>query len=129
MALTAREAGERVGKTRQAIIKAIRKGTISAEKNAAGEWRIEPVELFRVYPAASPVDVNQPSTESVDDTGGLRREIELLQERLAEKDEVIGDLREDRDRWRNQAEQATRLLVDQRPVDVRRGWWGRLFAR
>ena len=50
MALTAREAGEQVGKTRQAIIKAIKKGTISAEKDEAGEWRIEPVELFRVYP-------------------------------------------------------------------------------
>ena len=63
MALTAREAGIRVGKTRQAIIKAIRKGTISAEKDAAGEWRIEPVELFRVYPPVPPVDDNQPTTD------------------------------------------------------------------
>lgn len=62
MALTAREAGERVGKTRQAIIKAIRKGTLSAEKDAAGEWRIEPAELFRVYPAVPAVDSNEPAT-------------------------------------------------------------------
>jgi hypothetical protein len=68
----AREAGARVGKARQAIIKAIRKGTISAAQDESGEWRIEPIELFRVYPSLSPVDGNQPATES-----GLRREIEV----------------------------------------------------
>lgn len=35
------------------------------------------------------------------------------------------DLREDRDRWRVQAEQATRLLTDQRPARRRKWWpWG-----
>jgi transposase-like protein len=43
--LTARKAGARLGETRQAFIKAIRKGMISAEKDANGEWRIEPAEL------------------------------------------------------------------------------------
>jgi hypothetical protein len=34
----------------------------------------------------------------------------------------------DRDHWRSQAEQATRLLTDLRPAaqpDGRRGWWRR----
>jgi hypothetical protein len=125
MALTAREAGIRVGKTRQAIIKAIRKGTISAEKDASGEWRIEPVELFRVYPPVPPVDDNQPTTDTTTDTGGLQREIRLLQERIA-------DLVEDRDHWRGQAEQAMRLLTDQRPAPQpapRRSWWQRLRGK
>lgn len=123
--LTAREAGERVGKTRQAIIKAIRKGTLSAAKDDSGEWRIDPAELFRVYPPVSQVDDTHPATESVNDTAGLRREIEVLRERLAEKDEQIDDLREDRDRWR---EQATRLLPAPQPA-ARRGWWRRLVGR
>jgi hypothetical protein len=126
MRLTAREAGERVGKTRQAIIKAIRKGTISAEKDEAGEWRIDPAELFRVYPPAQPetppVDVPQPATDGAGDTAGLQREISLLRER-------IEDLVEDRDRWREQAEQALRLLTDQRPAEQRRGFFRRLFGR
>ena len=120
--LTAREAGERVGKSRQAIIKAIRKGTLSATKDESGEWRIDPAELFRVYPPVSQVDDTHPATESASDTGGLRREIEVLRERLAEKDEQIDDLREDRDRWR---EQATRLLPAPQPDTSRRRrrWW------
>jgi hypothetical protein len=125
MALTAREAGIRVGKTRQAIIKAIKKGTLSAEKDAAGEWRIEPVELFRVYPPVSLGDDNQPATETTSDTGGLQREIAMLRER-------IDDLVEDRDRWRDQAERAMTLLTDQRPAaqpDARRGLWRRLRGK
>jgi hypothetical protein len=129
MALTAREAGERVGKTRQAIIKAIRKGTLSAEKDVAGEWRIEPAELFRVYPAVPAVDNNEPITRLSSDTAGLRRELEIrdekitsLEQRLAAVEADKADLREDRDRWRTQAEQA-RLLTDQRPVARRRKWW------
>jgi hypothetical protein len=117
--LTAREAGERVGKSRQAIIKAIRKGTVSAAKDESGEWRIDPAELFRVYPPVSQVDDTHHATESASDTAGLRHEIEVLRERLAEKDEQIDDLREDRDRWR---EQATRLLPAPQPA-ARRGWW------
>src|SRR5688572_24554233 len=35
--------------SKAAIFKAIRTGKISAEKNPNGEWRIEPVELFRVF--------------------------------------------------------------------------------
>jgi hypothetical protein len=41
----------------------------------------------------------------------------LLRECLVEKDELITDLREDRDRWR---EQATRLLPPPQPA-VKRG--------
>src|SRR5512144_999066 len=122
--LTAREAGERVAKSRQAIIKAIRKGTISAAKDESGEWRIDPAELFRVYPPTPQVDDTGTATESASDTAGLRREIEMLRERLTEKDEMIADLREDRDRWR---EQATRLLPSPQS-SARRSWWRRLFG-
>ena len=133
MALTAREAGERVGKTRQAIIKAIRNGRLSAEKDTSGEWRIEPSELFRVYAPVPSVDATLPATELSFDTSGIRRELEIrdekimsLQERLAALETDKADLREDRDRWRTQAEQATRLLTDQRPIRRRRWWrWGR----
>ena len=104
MSLSLREAGLQVGRSRQALLKAINKGTLSAEKQA-GEWRIEPAELFRVYPPVSASSSNEHAT----DTAGLQRENALLRER-------IDDLVEDRDRWRAQAEHVTRLLTDQRPA-------------
>jgi hypothetical protein len=79
--LSAREAGVRVGLTKQAILKAIHKGTISATKAEAGEWRIEPAELFRVYPATATADDNRPATDEV---AGLRRENKLLREMIAD---------------------------------------------
>lgn len=120
--LSAREAAEQVGLTKQAIIKAIRKGTISAEKDVSGEWRIDPAELFRVYQATVKVVDNQQPTVAVVDHG-LQREVAFRDEKIALLEDQLADLREDRDRWRAQAEQATRLLTDQRPATKRRKWW------
>jgi DNA-binding transcriptional MerR regulator len=47
--------------------------------------------------------------------GDLKARIDALE---TDKQDIIHD----RDRWRAQAEQATRLLTDQRP-DRRRKWW------
>jgi hypothetical protein len=51
-------------------------------------------------------------------SAAIRAEIEMLRERLAEKGVLIDDLREDRDRWR---EQATRLLPAPQPSRVGAG--------
>jgi hypothetical protein len=88
--LSAREAAEQVGLTKQAIIKAIRKGTISAEKDVSGEWRIDPAELFRVYQATSKVVDNQQPAASVVDPG-LQREVAFRDEKIALLEEQLAD--------------------------------------
>lgn len=108
------EAAKLTGKQRQTIHKAIKEGRISAMRGESGEWRIDPAELFRVYPPLSTVNDNQ--SDKVDAglqrvDSGLQREVELLRERIREKDDVIDDLRQDRDHWR---QQATALLTDRR---------------
>src|SRR3546814_20353228 len=50
MGITLREASEKVGVTRQTLMKAIKTGRVSGQKSDTGEWRIEPVELLRVWP-------------------------------------------------------------------------------
>ena len=95
---------------------------ISAEKDVSGRWRISPVELFRVSPAAVKVVDNQPPTPTTVVDHGLQRELAFRDEKIALLEDQLADLREDRDRWRVQAEQATRLLTDQRPA--RRRKWG-----
>ena len=103
-----------------------------------GVYQIDPAELNRVYPFN--VDGNRDRTpktpEETHDEGPSVRELqarlEAAQERLADKETLITDLREDRDRWR---QQATALLADQRaapppdqpPVQRPRGFWKRLF--
>lgn len=126
------EAAKLTGKQRQTIHKAIKDGRISAIRGESGEWRIDPAELFRVYPPASTVNDNQSDNQSdkVDDglqrvDGGLQREVELLRERIREKNDIIDDLRQDRDHWRRQA---TALLTDQRATAPQKAAEG-LLAR
>jgi excisionase family DNA binding protein len=119
------EAAKRTGKTRQTIHKAIRQGKLSAQKDRNGEWRIDPSELFRVYPPVSESNVNK--TSKVDAglrqiSDGLQRENALLRARLQDKDEIIGELRNDRDHWR---QQATALLTDSR----KRGFLSSLLGK
>jgi hypothetical protein len=119
------EGAKLTGKTRQTIHKAIRQGKLSARKDVNGEWRIDPAELFRVYPQISESDVNK--TSKVDAglqriSDGLQRENELLRARLQDKDEIISELRNDRDHWR---QQATALLTG----PPKRGFLSRFFEK
>ena len=124
MSITLKEASEQVGVTRQTLMKAIKNGRVSAEKSPAGEWRIEPVELFRVWPAVKGV---QHSTQ-VHLTGGdragappvegevialLKEQINLLRSQLDDVRADREDIRADRNHWRQIAERG--LLTDQRP--------------
>ena len=122
MGITLREASEKVGVTRQTLMKAIKTGRVSAEKSENGEWRIEPVELFRVWPPVN--EVQQPLQDGLtgSDTHGLQAENRLLREQVAE-------LREERNAWREQAQRLD--LTDQRsvPPAARRGLWSRMFRR
>ena len=123
MGITLREASEKVGVTRQTLMKAIKTGRVSAEKSDNGEWRIEPVELFRVWPPVNGVQQPLQPELTGGDTPSLQVENRLLREQVAE-------LREERNAWR---EQAPRLaLTDQRAAPQpapQRGFWSRLFSR
>ena len=139
MAYTLGAAAKASGKSKATISKAIKSGRLSALKDETGVYQIEPAELNRVYPLN--VDGNRDRTprtpEDTPDKGPSLREVqarlEAAQERLADKEALIAGLREDRDRWR---QQATALLVDQRPVPQPdqpsvqrpRSFWKRLFG-
>ena len=66
---------------------------------------------------------NTPEKADIDGTvRELQARLEAAQERLSDKEAVIADLREDRDKWR---QQATALLSDHRP----KGLLQRLFGK
>lgn len=124
-------AAKAAGKSKATISKAIKSGRLSAVKNEAGVYRIEPAELHRVYPITveneqdRTPDLLGETTAERSEIRELRARLEAAQERLADRDAVIVDLREDRDRWR---QQAASLLADQRPDRNRGGLWKRLFG-
>lgn len=128
MGIPLKEASEQVGVTRQTLMKAIKNGRISAERAANGEWRIEPVELFRVWPAVKGVQQPLHTDLTAGDTPGapviageivdlLKTQIDLLKSQLDDVRADREDLRNDRNHWRQIAERS--LLTDQRPTSER----------
>lgn len=134
------EAGSAIGRSKSSILRAIRRGAISATRNeATGEWAIEPAELFRAYPpVASRSPATTEGTERHDaETIELRTKLEAAEARIADKDATIADLRTRLDEERAERRQTTDrltaaqeriagLLTDQRappPTASRRSWW------
>ena len=123
--ISLKQAAEATGRTKPTILKAIKKGKISAKKDERGEWKIDPAELHRVY---EPVKVNGAGNgkglrqETPIETGGLQAKLQVLQEERDRErrqlEKTIDDLRErldrtDTERQKVQA-QLTSLLTDQR---------------
>ncbi len=126
MGISAKEAAELVGLSKGAVINAIKAGKLSAEKDLNGEWKLEPVELFRVYKPVNndyaPGGIGTERHDVPDNTPSMQREIELLREMLLTKDEVIKakeDALEDLRR-------AMLLLTTTAPQQ--RSWWSRLLG-
>lgn len=136
MSLSAKEAAKLVGMTKAGIIKAIGKGTISAEKDAQGQWKIDPAELLRVYTPVNqgndnqskPVDAYLPIVDS-----GLQAQIELLRKQVDDLKADKDDLRAERDKLLKLLDEQTssiKMLTDQRleKPEQGRGFWRRLFG-
>lgn len=133
MSYSLSDAAKATGKNRTTIQRAIKSGKISASKNENGAYEISPAELHRVFPAIAQRNTQQTEAtsrntaqqgDSTSET--LRIRLEMLEKERdrerAQLEETIADLREDRDKWR---QQATALLEDHRP----KGFFKRLLGR
>lgn len=137
MQYTAGQAAKATGKNVATITRAIKSGKVSAKKDASGAWNIDASELHRVFPMRTQVlrkmsmqdDASPVQEQSTSRSEVLQEEISALRERIAAQSELleeranqISDLKEDRDRWR---QQATNLLTNANPkaIQSERKWW------
>jgi excisionase family DNA binding protein len=127
MNYTLSQAAKVTGKSKSSISRAIDTGRISASRNG-NLFEIDAAELHRVFPLKVDTDgvplngsKNVPCND-LDDRGTgndytiLEREIELLRERLGDKETQIDDLRGERDRLLKVIEEQAgsfRVLTDQ----------------
>jgi hypothetical protein len=129
-----KQAAELTGRNQSTIHRAMKGGKLSFTVDDNGQRWIDPAELER-WASQNPVrqdggnDGMQGQSNELQ-LAELRAQLEAerirvagLQERLADKDAIVSDLREDRDRWRAQAERL--VLTDQRetPRPAVRRWW------
>lgn len=141
MQYSANQAAEATGKNVATITRAIKSGKLSATKDTSGAWQIDGAELSRVYPLRAQSlqtptmqkDATPSQRDNFTEANALREELAVLRERDKLKDTLLenyvaqmADLKEDRDKWRQQANnllanQEAKLVV---PAPVkRRRWW------
>lgn len=117
--LSLSQAAKLTGKSKSTINRAIKTGKLSATRHDDGSYSIDPAELSRVF-NMEPHDSSKRSDAQPDGTRLLER-IEYLEAMLTREREISADLKEDRDRWR---QQASALLADQRPATAKAPkWW------
>ena len=133
MSYTLGTAAKATGKSKSTIKRALEKGLISAERQPTGEWRIEPVELHRVYPVANGGTVPQGVPDGTVRNGAERAESAILQERVAglerqleQERATVEDLRCRLDAEAEERRKLTALLTDQRQRSPQKAVEGRL---
>ena len=133
--LTLREAADAVGVSKSTLFRAIRTGRLSATRNDDGNFRVDPAELFRVYPPANP-ERSAPTraTPQVMTRDATADDTDLKVRNAALEAEVQGlkamveELRRSREKCEAQAERLA--LAPPTPITVnvpeRRPWWRQL---
>lgn len=116
--LSLSQAARLSGKSKSTINRAIKAGKISATRHDDGTYSIDPAELSRTFDI-EPHGGSKRSDAEPDRTR-LLEHIEALKAMLSREREISADLKENRDRWR---QQATALLTDQRPATATVSRW------
>lgn len=116
--LSLSQAAKLTGKSKSTINRAIKSGRLSATRHEDGTYSIDPTELVRAFDLEPPEGAKRRDEEP--DGTRLVERIAALEAMLSREREISDDLKEDRDRWR---QQATALLTDQRPTTTALKWW------
>jgi polyhydroxyalkanoate synthesis regulator phasin len=122
MRYTLGTAAKATGKAKSTILRAIKSGTISANKAYDGSYEIEPAELHRVFePNGSQQATSNDTQPPEEQSATLRLRLEILEtERQRERDQMqatIDDLRARLDR----SEDRISALLAAPPAPKR--WW------
>ena len=128
MLYTIQQAANATGISRQAIHAAVKKGKISASKNPQGILEIDAAELHRVYPI---VNLETPKLTSVDaNVDKFDAENRELKARIRGLEELLAEVRAERDRWQEQADawqMQAKALTAAPQAEPKRGFWARFF--
>jgi len=149
MGLTLGEAAKHSGLSKATLSRAIKSGKLSASKND-GAYSIELSELYRAFELKAPSPTPEGVAETVSETPNettrnttetpkkhpetkaLEREVELLREMLAQKDEAIEREREMNGFLQEQLSKTTLLLQHSKTVETpeaRKGIFGRILGK
>ena len=98
-AYTLGTASQATGCAKSTILRAIKAGRISAVRDDLGQWRIEPAQLFHVFPTLANPDAT-PHTGPMEWDTTTDTLVAELRAAIADLRRGQDDLRQERDHWR-----------------------------
>jgi hypothetical protein len=105
------EAAQATRLNRSTILRAIKNGRISGQRDDSGAWSVEPVELHRVFPAAEALPKAVPQDAQTDAL-------------VAELRAQLAEMRAQRDAWQGIAERlALGAPKPPEPEQKPMSWW------
>jgi len=115
--ITLTEAAEQIGKSKSTLIRAIRRGKLSANRNEHGDYRVDPAELARVFtPSVTSHNEPQPTPEISQPV--VTDLLDMVKDRDSELAEVRAELDDVRDRL-NEHREAARTLMSPKDFDAK----------
>lgn len=131
---------ELAGVSKGTVSKALKSGRLSYAEKTDNGYLIDTSELFRAFPPKQPetvetarLETRTGNVETLMETGGLHREVELLREQLHDRDGVVDDLRQRLDKSEEERREAQArvigLLTGPDAAESKRSFFGRLFGR
>jgi hypothetical protein len=119
--LTLNQAAKAAGKSKSALLAAMRSGRFSASKDGQGYYQIDPAELFRVYPPTGSLPGSQPDTgtatnhmptthSTTQETVIWREKAELMERIIKATEAERDDLKAERERLLGVIEEQARTV-------------------
>jgi excisionase family DNA binding protein len=127
MTMTLNEAAKSCKKAKGTVLKAIKEGRLSAPRDERGRYEIDPSELHRVFPPATPDQSAEPPLTTKGDYENriemerLRAELKAATSLAESMAETVTDLRQRLDREGEERRQLTAILTDQRTESQKKG--------
>ena len=126
MVYTLGQAAKAVGKSKTAVANAVKKGHLSAFKDAFGQWQIDPAELHRVYPtngAALGAVAQQNDGHGTGEIERFKATVEGLERLCRQITDERDNLRGHIDRLSDQNTRLTAILSAPQPATAKSAWW------
>lgn len=117
MEMTLAEAATAVNMTKPGLLKAIKDGRLSAEKDVNGIWKLDSAELFRVYKPANKKPETTEGEYAPAHTEFLT-ELAVTKAKLAAAEAMVDELRRSRDSWQAQAERLALTTTAGKPPEL-----------
>lgn len=120
MKLSANQATKEAGIAKKTLLDALKTGRLSAEKDERGHWKIEPSELFRVFPRTSEHQSPEPqptphgNQENCIEIERLKAALDAEHRLTASLSDQVTDLRTRLDREGEERRAMAAILTDQR---------------